>query len=307
MKDVSILRTALPYIQRFRENIFVIKLGGNVIIDFKNLDLVAEEITLLHLVGIHIVVVHGGGKQADELLEKLHLTSRKINGRRVTDDDTLEVAKMVYSGKISTEIVSALRRHGAKGVGLTGIDGGLIQARRRPPVKVFNKETGQEEMVDYGHVGDIEKVNPDLLLTLVNARYIPVVASLGADEKGNVLNINADVIAGEIAKSLKADKLISMSNVRGVLRDLNDPDSCISSLSIREAQELIQKGIITSGMLPKIQSCIAAVEGGVRRAHIIDGTKRDSLLKEIFRPEGEGTMIVTDSDKEKYLTEEFKG
>jgi len=307
MKDVSILRTALPYIREFRDNIFVIKLGGNVIIDFKNLDLVAEEITLLHHVGINIVVVHGGGKQADELLEKLHHTSRKINGRRVTDDDTLEVAKMVYSGKISTEIISALRRHGAKGVGLTGVDGGLIQAKRRPPVKILNKETGQEELVDYGHVGDIEKVDPDLLLTLVKARYIPVIASLGADEKGNILNINADVIAGEIAKSLKADKLITMSNVRGVLRDPNDPDSCISYLSIKEAQELISKGIIKTGMLPKLQSCIAAIEGGVRRAHIIDGTKRDSLLREVFRPEGEGTMIVTDLDKEKYLIEEFKG
>jgi acetylglutamate kinase len=307
MKDVSILRTALPYIRQFRDNIFVVKLGGNVIIDPKNMDLVAEEITLLHHVGIHIVVVHGGGKQADELLEKLHHTSRKINGRRVTDDDTLEVAKMIYSGKISTEIISALRRHGSKGIGLTGVDGGLIQAKRRPPVKVLNKETGQEEIVDYGHVGDIEKVNSDLLLTLVNARYIPVIASLGADEKGNVLNINADVIAGEIAKSLKADKLISMSNVRGVLRDLNDPDSCISSLSVKEVQELINKGVITTGMLPKIHSCIAAVEGGVKRAHIIDGTKRDSLLREIFRPEGEGTMIVTDQNKEKYLAEEFKG
>ncbi|HET9532165.1 MAG TPA: acetylglutamate kinase, partial [Blastocatellia bacterium] len=205
---LDLLREALPYIQRFKNKIFVVKLSGKITEEQDQLKSLAEEITLCQQVGIHIAVVHGGGKQLTSIAERLGITQRIVNGRRVTDADTLEVAKMVFAGQINTDILSALLRSGAETVGLSGVDGSIIHARRREIQKVLNQETGQVETIDFGHVGDIVDINVRLVRLLLDNGYIPVISSLGADEQGNVYNINADTIAAEIAVHLQAEKLI---------------------------------------------------------------------------------------------------
>jgi acetylglutamate kinase len=290
---LDILREALPYIQRFKNKTFVVKLSGKITEHLDELASLAEEITLCQQVGIQIAVIHGGGKQLTTLAEKLGITQRIVNGRRVTDDDTLEVAKMVFAGKISTDILSALRAAGAQSVGLSGLDGNMIQARRREIQKVLNQETGQVETVDFGNVGDIVKINVDLPKLLLSSGYIPVISCLGADEQGNVYNINADTIASEIAAYLHAEKLILLTDVDGILTDLNDPSSRISRLSVEEAERLVADRVASSGMLPKIAAIAHLIRRGVRSAHIINGSKRNALLYEVFTDEGAGTMITT--------------
>src|SRR5262245_3286395 len=209
---LDLLREALPYIQRFKNKIFVVKLSGKITEEQEQLASLAEEITLCQQVGIHVAVIHGGGKQLTTTAEKLGVTQRIVNGRRVTDDETLEIAKMVFAGQINMDILAALRRSGAQTVGLSGIDGNIIHARRREIQKVLNQETGQVETIDFGHVGDIVEINIRLLQLLLDNDYIPVISSLGADEQGNIYNINADTIAAEIAVELKAEKLILMTD-----------------------------------------------------------------------------------------------
>ena len=225
---LDLLREALPYIQRFKNKTFVVKLSGKVTEEQAHLNGLAEEITLLNQVGIHVAVIHGGGKQLTTTAERLGIAQRMVNGRRVTDADTLEVAKMVFAGQINMGIISALRRAGADTVGLSGVDGDIIQARRREIQKVLNQETGEVEMVDFGHVGDIVDINARLIRLLLDNGYVPVISSLGADEQGNVYNINADTIAAEIAAHLAAEKLILLTDVEGILRDRDDPTSRIS-------------------------------------------------------------------------------
>ncbi|HZS43548.1 MAG TPA: acetylglutamate kinase [Blastocatellia bacterium] len=293
MKErLDLLREALPYIQRFKGKIFVVKLSGKVIEDYEPLCSIAEEITLCQQVGIKIVVVHGGGKQLNDLAEKLGIVQKVINGRRVTDSDTLEVAKMVFAGQINTDILSALRRAGAETVGLSGLDGNIIHARRREIQKVLNHETGYEEEIDYGHVGDIVEVNVKLLSLLLDNGYVPVVSSLGADELGNIYNINADTIASEIAAHLQAEKLVLLSDVDGIYLDKKNPESRLSKLSIKEIDRLIEDRIVSAGMIPKLSSIIHLIQRGVKSAHIINGNKRNALLTEVFTDEGGGTMIT---------------
>ncbi len=307
MKDVSALKQALPYIKRFKNNLFVIKFGGNVVSVPENLNSLTEDITILHQVGIRVIVVHGGGPQANELSRRLGHSPQVINGRRITGDQDLEIAKMIYGGKINIEIVSALRKNGSQGVGLSGIDGGLIKAKRRGITKMLDRETGKYQEVDFGHVGDVISIDTDLLLILVDSGYIPVISCLGADDEGNIYNINADVIAGKIASCMKADKLINITDVSGVLRDSADKESLISYLDIEQARLLIEEGIITKGMIPKVESCLSAIEGGVKRAHIIDGTRKDALLLEIFTVRGIGTMFFRgDRDRESYMSYELR-
>ncbi|HLG15577.1 MAG TPA: acetylglutamate kinase [Blastocatellia bacterium] len=289
---LELLREALPYIQRFKNNIFVVKLSGKITEDQDQLNSLAEEITLCQHVGIHVAVVHGGGKQLTTIAERLGITQRIVNGRRVTDADTLEVAKMVFAGQISVDILSALRRSGAETVSLSGIDGNTIKARRREITQVMNQETGRLEMIDYGHVGDIVEINARLLRLLLDNGYIPVVSSLGADDQGNVYNINADTIAAEIAVHLAAEKLILLTDVDGVLLDRDDPSSRISRLTVDEAETLVRERKISSGMLPKIAAITHLIRRGVRSAHIINGSKRNALLHEVFTDEGAGTMIT---------------
>jgi acetylglutamate kinase len=289
---LDLLREALPYIQRFKNKIFVVKLSGKVTEDQDQLISLAEEITLCQQVGIHIAVIHGGGKQLSSIAERLGVTQKIVNGRRVTDADTLEIAKMVFAGQINIDVVSALRRCGAETVGLSGVDGSIIHARRREIQQVINHETGEVETIDFGHVGDIVDINVRLLRLLLDNGYIPVIASLGADDDGNVYNINADTIASEIAAHLEAEKLILLTDVDGILRDRNDASSRISRLTVDEAERLVSEKIVSSGMLPKIASIARLVRRGVRSAHIINGQKRNALLYEVFTDEGAGTMIT---------------
>lgn len=292
IETLDLLREALPYIQRFKGKTFVIKFSGKVTEDKTNLLSLAEELALLHQVGIHICVVHGGGKQLTELAQKLGVVQTVIEGRRVTDDDTLELAKMIFRGKINTEILSALRHRGIDAVGLSGIDGGVIKAERRPPKDILNKRTGETEVVDFGHVGDVVEVDTRLVSLLLENDYLPVISSLAADDEGKVYNINADTIASEIAARLGAEKLILLSDVNGIYLDPNDEGSKIARLSTDEARKLISNGQATGGMIPKLENLISLLDRGVNSAHVIGGSNRNSLLAEVFTDEGTGTMIV---------------
>jgi acetylglutamate kinase len=289
---LDLLREALPYIQRFQGQTFVVKLSGKVTEDRENLNSLAEELALLYQVGIHICVVHGGGKQLSELANKLGVAQTIIDGRRVTDDATLEMAKMIFAGKINTDILAALRQRNVEAVGLSGVDGNIVHAERRPPKEVLNRETGEREQVDFGNVGDVVQINTRLLTVLLDHGYLPVISSLGADAEGAVFNINADTIAAEIAIQLKAEKLILLSDVDGIYLRAGDRDTKLSRLTADEAEELIRAGTATGGMIPKLQSITELLRRGVHSAHIISGNNRNALLSEIFTDSGTGTMIV---------------
>ncbi len=289
---LDLLRESLPYIQRFKGKTFVVKFSGKVTEDKENLASLAQEIALLHQVGIRVCVIHGGGKQLTELATKLGVVQTVIEGRRVTDDDTLDLAKMIFRGKINIEILSALRRHGIEAVGLSGIDGGVIKAVRRPPKDVVNKQTGQTELVDFGHVGDIVDVDARLIDLLLANSYLPIISSLGADDEGKIFNINADTIAAELAAELKAEKLILLSDVNGIYLDEKDESTKLSRLTAAEAIQMIETGKATGGMVPKLQNLTALLERGIGSAHVISGNQRNALLSEVFTDEGTGTMLV---------------
>jgi acetylglutamate kinase len=289
---LDLLREALPYIQRFKGQTFVVKLSGKVTENRENLISLAEEMALLHQVGIRICVVHGGGKQLSELAKQLGVEQTIIEGRRVTDDATLDMAKMIFAGKINTDILAALRNRGIDAVGLSGVDGNIVHAERRPPKEILNRETGVRDKVDFGHVGDVVQINARLLTVLLAHGYLPVISSLGADAAGMVFNINADTIAAEIAVQLRAEKLILLSDVDGIYLTAGNPSTKLSRLTATDAGELISSGAASGGMIPKLQSIVVLLERGVHSAHIISGTKRNALLSEIFTDKGTGTMIV---------------
>lgn len=301
MEKIGILRQALPYIRRYKNKIFVIKLGGELAQEVEVLDGITQDISLLYQIGIKIIIIHGGGPQATELSEKLGISPKIVEGRRVTDEAALEVTKMVFAGKINHEILTLLRKHGAKSVGLSGIDGDIIIARKRAPVELIDKKTGKRNNVDYGHVGDIISVNTELIEVLLDHHYIPVISSLADDGEGHILNINADTVASHIAGAVNAYKYITMTNVRGILKDVDDPDSKISYLSKTDALKMINDGTIQRGMVPKVKECIRALDGDVRRVHILNGFDRNSLLIEVFTSKGNGTMILNDIEIEEYL------
>ena len=292
IETLDLLREALPYIQRFKGTTFVVKFSGKVTEDKPMLVALAEELALLHQVGIRVCVVHGGGKQLTELADKLGVAQTVIEGRRVTDDETLELAKMIFRGKINIEILSALRNRGIHAVGLSGLDGGVIKAERRPPKDVLIKATGETELVDYGHVGDVVEVDTRLINLLLENDYLPVISSLGADDKGEIYNINADTIAAEIAVRLGAEKLILLSDVNGIYLDPKDAATKIDRLTTVQAREMISSGTATGGMIPKIENLASLIERGVKSAHVIGGTSRNGILAEVFTDEGTGTMIV---------------
>lgn len=289
---LDLLREALPYIQRFKGKTFVVKFSGKVTEDRDHLISLCEELALLHQVGIRICVIHGGGKQLSELAEKMGVEQTIIEGRRVTDDETLEMAKMIFAGKINTDILAALRHRGIHAVGLSGIDGNIVHAERRPPREIVDRQTGESTEVDFGHVGDILKIDARLLTILLDHDYLPVVSSLGADAEGKVFNINADTIASEIAIQLKAEKLVLLSDVDGIYLKAGEPETKLSQLSADEAEQLIKNGSATGGMIPKLQNIIQLLRRGVKSAHIINGNSRNSLLAEVFTDQGTGTMIA---------------
>ncbi|MCA1613561.1 MAG: acetylglutamate kinase [Acidobacteria bacterium] len=289
---LDLLREALPYIRRFKGKTFVVKLSGKVTEAHENLVSLTEELALLHQVGIRVCVVHGGGKQLTELAELMGVEQTIIDGRRVTDDATLDMAKMLFAGKISTDILASLRHRGVRAVGLSGVDGNIIHAERRPPKDVLNRLTGETELVDFGHVGDIVEIDDRLLRVLLDQDYLPVVSSLGADDEGGVFNINADTIATEIAVRLEAEKLILLSDVDGFYLRPGDAASKLSRLSTADIERLVADGTATGGMIPKLLSMAGLLARGVRSAHIINGSQRNALLSEVFTDEGTGTMIV---------------
>jgi acetylglutamate kinase len=299
-KGIAGLKGTLRYVRAYRDHVFVVKLGGEVLKDGHALDGVAAQISLLHSLGIRMVVVHGGGPQATALSRRLGVEPRIVAGRRVTDDEALEVAKMVYAGTLNVAVLAALRSHQLQAVGLSGVDAELITARKRPPVRVVD-DGGATATVDYGHVGDIESVDPLVLTTLMEGRFVPVVASLAGDDAGNVFNVNADTVAESLAIALRAQKLVYLTSVPGVLRDPKDPASLVTFADPDDLAELMASGALSGGMRPKVESCIRAATGGVERTHIIDGRVPDSLLLEVFTGAGYGTMIVGRKEKANYL------
>jgi acetylglutamate kinase len=290
VENLNLLRESLPYIQKFTGKTFVIKLSGQVTDNPEVMRSLAEEVVLFYQVGVKVVLVHGGGKQLNALADRLGIEQTMIQGRRVTDSNTLEMAKMVFAGTVRTNILSALRSMGARAVGLSGLDGNIVRAKRREKLTMKDDE-GKEQLVDFGHVGDIEGIDDDLLRLLLEQNYIPVISSLGANDKGDVFNINADTIASEIASSLQAEKLILLTNIDGIYKDIHDPDSKISALTLEEAEKLMSSEGIKAGMIPKLKAITRVLHAGVHAVHVVHGGSKDVLLQEVFTQEGSGTMI----------------
>jgi acetylglutamate kinase len=288
MKHEDVLMEALPYIQQFHGKTIVIKLGGHAMVDPVVLENAIRDAVLLHYVGIRVVLVHGGGPEITDKMKQMGKESVFVGGLRVTDAETLEIAQMVLVGKINNGIVSLIAKCGARGIGLSGNDGSLIIARKMDPQKV--KVGGVEQEVDLGHVGEIEWVDPAILHTLLDNKYIPVIAPIAIDRIGGSLNINADTAAGDIAVALKAYKLINMTDVDGVMDATRT--HVYRKLSIDQANDLLKSGAVGEGMVPKVTSVINAVENGVAFAHIINGNIEHNLLLELFTREGVGTMIT---------------
>lgn len=288
IEKADILLEALPYIKTFYEKTFVIKYGGNAMVSEDLKEGFALDIVLLKYIGINPIIVHGGGPQIDRTLESLGIKSTFVDGQRVTNKDMIDVIEKVLGEKINREIVSLINHHGGNAVGLTGKDGDLIQAKRYRKVKK-TPETDRPEIIDLGLVGEIKQVNPGILQSLSQKDSIPVIAPIGLGENGETLNINADFVAAKVAAALKAEKLVLMTDVEGV-KEKND--SLLSTLTRKQAQELIQKDVITGGMLPKVQCCLEALQDGVRKTHIIDGRIKHAVLLEIFTQQGIGTQIV---------------
>jgi len=305
-KGIAGLKGALRYVRAYRDHVFVVKLGGEVLSDPDVRDQVAGQLSLLSSLSIRLVVVHGGGPQATALSRRLGQEPRMVAGRRVTDDAALEVAKMVYAGQLNVDLLAALREHKVQAVGLSGIDADLLTAHRRPPVSVVDDD-GRTVQVDYGHVGDIDRVDPRVLVTLMEARFMPVIASLAGDEDGGVYNVNADTVAESLAVALRAQKLIFLTGAPGVLRDRNDPTTLVTFADPDDLAGLMASGALAGGMRPKVEACIRAATSGVERTHIIDGRAPDALLLEVFTGAGCGTMIVARKEKATYLGVDLAG
>jgi acetylglutamate kinase len=287
MNIAHVLGEALPYIQRFTGKTIVIKYGGNAMVDDALKSSFARDIVLMKLVGMNPVVVHGGGPQIGQLLEKIGKQSEFIEGMRVTDSETMNVVEMVLGGLVNKEIVSLINQHGGKAVGLTGKDGDLIRAKKMTFTR-DNPEMDAPEIIDIGHVGEVENINTSVVDMLVQGDFIPVIAPVGVGKDGQAYNINADLVAGKLAETLKAEKLILLTNTEGLL---DKSGKLLTGLSSKRVDELIADGTIHGGMLPKIGSALEAVRNGVQASHIIDGRVQHAVMLEIFTDEGVGTLI----------------
>ena len=276
----EILTQALPYIQDYYNKIVVVKYGGNAMINEERKQQVMEDVVLLSLIGVKVVLVHGGGPEITDMLNKIGKKSEFVNGLRVTDKETVEIVQMVLAGKVNKTLVNLLEVNGGKAMGISGMDGHLIEA-----------EMKDERL---GYVGRITKVNVEPIMDLLEKGYIPVVSTIGCDMKGNVYNINADTAASRIAGAIKAESLISMTDIAGILRDKDDPSSLISMIDIRDAATLFDEGVISGGMIPKVECCIEAINHGVKKVFILDGRIPHAILIEMLTDEGAGTMVVSD-------------
>lgn len=292
IKKADILIESLPYIRNFAGKTIVIKFGGSAMVAEELKEGFAEDVVLLKYVGLNPIIVHGGGPQINKMLETLGIEAKFIHGVRVTDKPTMEIVEMVLGGGINKEIVALLNQHGGKAVGLTGKDGGLFTTKSFNPKSLFHRYSGSTEVLqseNYGLVGEVSHVNSELLLTLQNANFIPVIAPIGVDAKGHTHNINADLVAGSLAAALKAEKLLMLSDVKGIR---NEKGSHVSTLPRKDMEQMVKKKVIKEGMLPKVHACLSALQGGVQKAHIIDGRVPHAILLEIFTDKGIGTEIV---------------
>ena len=276
----EILTQALPYIQNYYNKIVVVKYGGNAMINEERKQQVMEDVVLLSLIGVKVVLVHGGGPEITDMLNKIGKKSEFVDGLRVTDKETVEIVQMVLAGKVNKTLVNLLEVNGGKAMGISGMDGHLIEA-----------EMKDERL---GYVGKITKVNVEPIMDLLEKGYIPVVSTIGCDMKGNVYNINADTAASRIAGAIRAESLISMTDIAGILRDKDDPSSLISMIDIRDAATLFDEGVISGGMIPKVECCIDAINHGVKKVFIMDGRIPHAILIEMLTDEGAGTMVVSD-------------
>ena len=286
---VSALKHAAPYIRLFKRKVFVLKVGGEVFADAADTRALMEQVGILYQVGIRVVMVHGGGSQSTKLASDLGIDTNIVDGRRVTDGPSLDVATMVLNGQINTRVLAACRDLEIPAVGISGVDAGLIRAHRRPPV-----EREGHSPVDYGHVGDIDSVEADVLQKQLDNDLMPVVSPLSCDSSGNVLNINADTVAAAIAAELNAEKLILATGAPGILEDASDPQSLISYIDRAALKKLTSDGKLADGMLPKAAAIDFALANGVNRVHIISYNAPDSILLEVFTNEGKGTLVVND-------------
>jgi acetylglutamate kinase len=288
---IRALRSAAPYIRMYKGKTFVVKAGGGVFADADSTRLLIEQLAILHYFGVRVVVVHGGGPQLTALSESLGLATQIVDGRRVTDEKSIDVTSMVLNGLINTRILAICRDLNIDAVGISGVDAGLVRAHRRAPVKL---EDGSERTIDYGFVGDIDAVNTAVLLKLLDNGLMPVVSPLSADDKGVLLNINADTVAAAIGAAVQAEKLILCTGAPGILEDAADPGSLISYTDLRGLQRLRAAGSLLDGMLPKAQAIEDAIRGGVRRVHIVSYKTGEGILGEVFTNEGTGTLVVQD-------------
>lgn len=290
LEKAAILVEALPYIRKFYGKTVVIKYGGHAMINNELKQAVLTDLVLMKYVGIHPVVVHGGGPEITGMLKRLGIESKFVGGLRVTDQETMEIVEMVLVGKINKEIVATLNSIGGKAVGLSGKDANLLVAGRK-----FGRvpgSDGSEQLVDIGQVGEIESVNPDILVTVIREGYIPVVAPVAVGDGGKGYNVNADSAAGTLATALGADKLIILTDVEGIMENRAEKDSLISVLRVGDVPGLVSSGVIDGGMIPKVECCVQALQGGVKSTHILDGRVPHSILLEVFTDKGIGTMVV---------------
>ena len=277
VQKADILTQALPYIQKYKGQIIVVKYGGNAMINSDLVDHVMEDVVLLSQIGIKVILVHGGGPEISDMLKKVGKETKFINGLRQTDAETAEIVQMVLCGKVNKNLVATINRKGGKAIGLCGLDAGMIEAKK------INSELG--------FVGNVTNMDVKPILDLLDSGYIPVVSTVGYDNKGNVYNINADTVASRLAGEVKAYSMISMTDIKGILRDRNDENSLISAIQVSEAPQLIHEGVINGGMIPKVNCCIEAIRRGVKRVFIIDGRVPHSILIEVLSDEGIGTMF----------------
>jgi acetylglutamate kinase len=288
IERAEILLEALPYIRRFYNKTIVIKYGGHAMVDAELKDLFARDVVMMKYIGIHPVVVHGGGPQIGSFLKKLGKDSKFVQGMRVTDEETMDIVEMVLVGKVNKEIVGLINQHGGKAVGLSGKDGDLIRAEKYYLSEEKAKNT-PPEIIDIGLVGKVKSINTELIVSLENNGFIPVIAPTGMGDNGETYNINADIVAGEVAAALKAEKLVLLTDVEGVI---NADGKLVNTMKGRDVISMIDTGTISGGMYPKVKSCLKALNGGVKKAHIVDGRLKHAVLLEIFTDRGIGTEIV---------------